>query len=102
MDSPVETTSKRTFMSIPVSLMTSTTNPFRYRVDPPSVEVDITGPPDALRKLKDRELHIYVDLGAVGDEKQFRRPLQWQCPKGMEISSISQSQVIVERISAGK
>ena len=100
LDAPIDTISKRTFSSIPVTIMTPSYGTNHYRVDPPVVEVEVTGSEDALTKLNPKDVHVFVDTTSSGDAKLFRRSLQSQVPQGLSVTSLSQNQVNVERLNS--
>ncbi len=102
LDAPIDTVSKRTFPSVPVSIMTSLYNTNHFRLDPPMVEIEITGSEDSLTRLNPRDIHIFVDVSFAGDARLFRRPLQTQVPQGLAVTSLSQNQINIERLAVAK
>ena len=102
IDAPIDTTSKRTFSAVPISILSSVYNTNRYKIDPVVVEVEVTGTEDALAKLNPRDVRVFVDAGVVGDVKLFRKQLQTQVPQGLSVTSLSLTAVNVERVTAAK
>lgn len=96
---PVVGSYSKTFPAVPITLMTAPTNTSRFNVTPTTVKVDISGPEDQLSKLQESDVHAFVDLTDVGDEKQLRRPIQAQVPKGLKVDSLQPANASVERIS---
>jgi YbbR domain-containing protein len=97
-ENPVETSSKRFFPSLPITLLTSPLNLNYFKVSPPTADVTVSGSEENLKKLQERDLHVYVDLTTVGDEKQFHGKVLTQCPSDVKVTLLSPSRVIIERI----
>ena len=101
-DSPVVSSSKRSFPALPVTLLTSPANLNRYRVDPSTVSVEVNGTETELKKLVEKDIHLYVDISDIGDEKQVRRKIETQAPRDLKVTSLSYTYANVERISGSK
>ena len=101
-ESPVVTSSTRSFPALPITLMTSSTNPNHYRVEPSTIAVDVSGTEIDLKKLQEKDVHLYVDISNVGDEKQVRRKIEAQAPRDLKITGLSLAYANVERISGPK
>lgn len=101
-ETPVVTSSTRTFPAIPVTLLTSTLSLNTFKVDPALVSVDVSGSAADLAKLVERQIHVYVDVSSAGDEKLFRRPLQAQVPGDLRVDKLSVTIATVERIPLAK
>ena len=101
-ESPVVNSSRRSFPALPITLLTSPTNLNRYRVDPPSVSVEVSGTEAELKKLQEKEVHLYVDISDVRDEKQVHRRIETQAPGDLKVTSLSQTYANVERTTGSK
>jgi YbbR domain-containing protein len=99
---PVIGSFSRTFPSIPITLLTASTNANHFRIDPSTVSVDVSGPADQLQKLQERDIHVYIDLSDVGDEKLVRRTIQAQVPKDLKVDNLNPANTTAERISNAK
>ena len=100
--SPVVGAFSRTFPALPITVLTSSTNSNRFRLSPSTVSVDVSGPADQLQKLQEREIHVYIDLSDVGDEKQLRRPIQAQVPQELKVEKLDPISTTAERITIPK
>ena len=98
-ETPVEGSFTRSFPSVPVTLLSSALNPARFQVDPPTVTVKVSGAREALARLAERQVHVFVDVSDARDEKQFRRTIQAQVPDGLQVDGLSPSNAIVERVT---
>ncbi len=101
-ETPVVTSSKRTFPSVPVELLNSPANTSRFRLDPATVEVDVIGTAVELSHLQEQQIHAYVDVSDAGDEKQFRRDIQAQVPGGLKVEHLAPAYSKVERLTSSR
>src|ERR1700722_19656411 len=101
-ESPVVTSASRSFPTIPVTLMTSPLNQYQYRVDPPTVPVEVAGTAADLGKLQEREIRAFVDLTDAHEETKLRRPIQVQVPEGVLATNLVKTFATVERVSGAK
>lgn len=99
---PVVGTFSRTFNAVPITLLTASTNNSRFRIDPATTRVDVSGPADVLQKLQEHDIHAYIDLSDVGDEKQLRRNIQAQAPRDLKVDKLDPTYTTVERVSNAK
>ncbi|HWF19860.1 MAG TPA: CdaR family protein [Verrucomicrobiae bacterium] len=99
---PVVGSYSRDFPAVPITLLTASTNANHFRIDPDVASVRISGPADQLQKLQERDIHVYIDLSDVGDEKQLRRNIQAQVPKDLKVEDLKPTYTSVERISNAK
>lgn len=97
--SPLVSRYERSFMDVPVTLVTAATNASRFRIEPATTTVDVSGPADQLQKLQKGDIHAYIDLSDVGDEKQLRRSIKAQVPGELKVDKIEPASTTVERIS---
>jgi YbbR domain-containing protein len=95
---PVVDSVTRSFSTVPITLLTSTKNLNHYHVSPPTVEVEISGAREDLAKLQEKDVHAFVNISEVGDEKQFRRPIEAQVPGDLKIEHVITNVATVERI----
>jgi YbbR domain-containing protein len=98
-ETPVVDSITRSFPTVPVTLLTATKNPNHYQVNPSTVEVEISGSRDELAKVQEKQVHAFVDISDVGDEKQFRRPIEAQVPGDLKVERVSTNTATVERIA---
>jgi YbbR domain-containing protein len=96
-ETPVVTSSRRVFPSVPVTLLTSPSNTNDYTVDPLTVTVELSGAADQLSKVTERQLHVFVDLSDAGDERRFRRYIMTQAPGNLKVERPNQIMAMVER-----
>lgn len=98
--SPVVTTSTRTFAMVPITLMMPTTNTNRFTVNPAAVSVEVSGNANELLSLRMQDIKAFVDVSDAGDQKQFRRPIQTQLPGDLKVASLSHTNASVDRITS--
>lgn len=100
--SPVVTTSTRTFAAVPIILLMPTTNTNRFTVNPTTVSVEVSGTASELFSLQLQDIKAFVDVSDAGDQKQFRRPIQAQLPADLKVASLSHTNASVDRITSAK
>jgi YbbR domain-containing protein len=101
-EAPIVNSPKRTFFDIPITLLTSSTNTNHFRIDPATTTFDVSGPEDPLLKLQEKDIHVYIDLSDLGDEKQVRRPIRVDVPKDLKVDNLKPANATAERISNSK
>lgn len=101
-ETPVVTTSKRSFPSVAVTLMTAAGNSNRYIIHPALAYVVVSGTLPDLEKLQPRDVKAFVDIIEAGDEKEFRRNIQAQVPGDLKVVSVNPTNASVERITSPK
>ena len=84
---------------MPVTILTSTPNPYHYDADPTAVAVEVSGSADDLAKLQPKQVHAFVDVTDAGDEKQFRRNIQVQVPGNLKVEGLNPTSANVERLA---
>src|SRR5579862_574591 len=81
-DSPVVPgESSRTFVSVPVTLLSSATNSGHFSVVPDTVKVIVLGKQEDLERLQLQDIRVLVDVTGTGDEIKFQKAIQVQAPK---------------------
>jgi YbbR domain-containing protein len=100
--SPVVTTSTRSFPAIPITVLSSALNTNRYRVTPLYVSVEVSGTPDVLEKLQTKQIQAVIDVSEAPEEKEFRKDIQVQVPKDLRIVGTKPIYVTVERMPVPK
>ena len=92
----------RDFPALPVTLLTASTNTNHFRIDPSTASVRVSGPADQLQKLQEPDIHVYIDLSDIGDEKQVRRPIRADVPKELKVDNLNPANATAERVSETK
>jgi YbbR domain-containing protein len=100
--SPLVTSSTRTFSMVPITLMIPATNSNRYQINPTMVSVEVRGNTNELSTLVVQDIKAFVDVSDAGDQKQFRRPIYAQLPGDLKVASLSITNVSVDRITSSK
>ncbi len=100
--SPVVTSSTRTFSMVPITLMIPATNSNRFQINPATVSVEVSGKANELLTLQIQDIKAFVDVSDAGDQKQFRRPIQTQLPGDLKVASLSYTNASVDRITSSK
>jgi hypothetical protein len=94
---PVVTVSTRSFPTVPITLMTSVNNTNQFRLNPDFVSVEVSGKPEELEKLLTEQITAFVDVTKTPDEKEVRRDIEVQVPRGFKIESFKPAVTVIER-----
>jgi hypothetical protein len=104
LESPVITSSHRTFPTIPLVLMTSATDTNRFKTSPLTVSVELSGTAEVLGRLMPGDVEALVDATDVDGETQFRRKIRVNIPQDLRVVVVSATPqyASVERIIGPK
>jgi len=100
--SPVITSSTRTFAAVPITLLMPATNTNRFVVNPSTVSVEVSGVANELLALQLQDIKAFVDVTDAGDQKQFRRTIQAQVPEGLKVAGLNPTNASIDRITSSK
>ena len=80
--------------------MTSVNNTNQFRLNPDFVSVEVSGKPEELEKLLTEQIAAFVDVTKTPDEKEVRRDIEVQVPRGFKIESFKPAVTVVERATS--
>lgn len=86
----------RLFPHQPITVMTTAQDDRVFRVEPATVEVSVSGPPDVLLQLHPGDIEAYVNLTTVMEAKRLRKRIQVYLPAGVSVSRVSPGEVFVQ------
>ena len=89
----IRSSGSRTFRQIPVSVMTSGGDRGVIRTDPAAVDVEVRGAPEALPRLRARDLRAFVDLTAAADPYRARLRVEVHTPAGISVEKVTPAEV---------
>jgi YbbR domain-containing protein len=100
--SPVVTSSARTFSVVPITLMIPATNSNRFQINPTTVTVEVSGNANELLTLQIQDIKAFVDVSDAADQSKFRRPIYVQLPGDLKVASLNPTNASVDRITSSK
>lgn len=91
-------TSPVTYGEVPVLIVASGADVHLYRVQPDTVSVTVSGPPEIMSVLQGKQIHATVDLSGVDPAKESNLrnlPVNVSMPRGVTLASVEPVQVDV-------
>ena len=87
----------RTFLNVPIVVLTSASDLGRYAVRPDTVEIELRGAPAALRQIPADLIEAYVNLVDLGATPQML-DIHVNPPSGTAVVSVTPSRIQVDRL----
>jgi YbbR-like protein len=84
-----------TYGSLPVLVVSRTSDVRDFRVVPGTVAVKVTGPSDVMAVLQANQIHPVVDLTDVATESNLKRRVEVSAPPGVTLVSVVPAEVDV-------
>jgi YbbR domain-containing protein len=85
--------SSRTFRQLPVLVLTSAGDRQVIHLDPGTVDVEVSGPPEVLPRLHARDLRPFVDLTSLKEPGPLRLRVSVHTPVGITLDKVRPAQV---------
>lgn len=89
----------RTFHRLPITVMTTATDQRIFRVSPSVVDVRVSGTPDQIDHVRDRDIHVFVDLTTVSEARDLRLRVEVYAPDGLRLVAVSPAEVVVQSLA---
>lgn len=90
----------RRFDQLPITVLTTSTDLGRYRLEPEFVSVILRGDATLLEKIKPSQIEVFVNL--TEDSPMGTRPIHVYPPEGTELVSLQPREVLVDRLLAAE
>jgi hypothetical protein len=87
--------STRTFPNLPVLAVSASADVRDFKINPGTVEVAVSGRPDVMAALADKEIHATVDLTDIEAARDSRRRVDVSIPSGVTVIRVAPSYVDV-------
>lgn len=86
-------TSKITYGSLPVAVVSRTADVHLYRIVPSEVKVTVTGSQEAIAVLQASQIRVSVDLSGFDPAKDLKRDVDVSVPPGITLISVDPDRV---------
>lgn len=83
----------RTYVSLPVRVVSATADVREFKVEPGTVQVTVAGRPEVMAALQERDIHITADLGNLHTDEDLSRPVEVSAPPGVTLIRVSPAEV---------
>jgi hypothetical protein len=94
------------FSRLPVMVLSSAADPRSFRIEPPEVSIEVSGPKDLMKDLTARDIQVLVDLTDLLVTRPpgqltnaFARKLTVNTPPGVNLVRVEPSAVRIERVA---
>jgi YbbR domain-containing protein len=92
---PLVPTDVRTFLNLPVVVMSSAEEVRDFKVSPNQVSVTVQGEARLMQSLQPKDVRVLVDLSGVRASGQLRRQIEVSTPQGISYVQVVPPQVEV-------
>lgn len=84
---------EKLFLTIPIQIVSSTSDVRTFRVEPTTVNVTLKGRPGAINRLAEREIRVLVDVTSADMHQSFRRHVDVAVPNGITVVRFEPTEV---------
>jgi YbbR domain-containing protein len=86
---------ENTYGNLPVHLLSATADVRNYHIDPDTVVVTVSGPPQTMAVLQANQLHAMVNLTNMESSHDFHLQVEVSTPAGVTLVSVDPAEVDV-------
>ena len=80
---------------LPIRLLSGSADVRAFKVEPETVSVILRGRPEALERLTETEVRVYVDLTGADLDRDFRRRIEVAVPRGLTVFNVEPADAVV-------
>jgi YbbR domain-containing protein len=84
---------ERTFLNLPVVVLSSAEDVHNFRVSPNEVEVTVRGDANVLNKLESKDIRVMVDLTGIEAARGLRKRIDVSTPAGVTHVQVAPQEV---------
>ena len=92
---PLTKSDEHTFTHLPVLVVSTASDVRAFKVDPAFVEVTVSGRPDVVNALTEKDIHVTVDLTDIEAARGLRKRVDVATPPGVTFVEASPAEVDV-------
>src|SRR5208283_3922729 len=81
------------FENLPVRILSGGADVHEFKVQPPAVAVTVIGPHDVMLALKEKDVHVTVNVTDIAASRNARQPVDVSAPPGVTLVSVEPSSV---------
>ena len=85
----------QTFQAVPVLVVSAAADVREFKVKPGTVQVTVSGKPEALAGLDARQIHVLVDLTGIPAAQDLKKRVDVSTPSGITFVSAAPAEVEV-------
>ena len=95
LTNPLVTTERLAFANLPVSVVASAADVREFKVNPNVVQVEVSGRPEVMKGLEEKDIHVTVDLTGVEQAENLRKRVEVSSPPGVTLVRVEPAEVSV-------
>jgi YbbR domain-containing protein len=92
---PLESWATRTFLDVPVLVVSAAADVREFTVRPALVQVTVSGRPEVMSALQEKEIRVTVDLTGIEAALDLKKHVDVSVPPGVTIMRLSPAEVDV-------
>ena len=92
---PLERTEPRTFLDVPVLVVSAAADVRNFKVNPSTVEVTVRGTPETMARLQDRDVRVIVDLSDIESARYLRKRVDVTMPPDVTLINVFPAEVSI-------
>ena len=82
---PLESWATRSFADVPVLVMSAAADVREFKVQPAVVQVTVSGRPEVMNALVEKEIHVVVDLTGIESARELKKHVDVSVPSGVTV-----------------
>ncbi|MCU0786019.1 MAG: CdaR family protein, partial [Verrucomicrobia bacterium] len=92
---PLESWATRTFTDVSVRVVSAAADVREFKVHPAVVQVTVSGRPEIMTALEEKEIHVAVDLTGIEAARDLKKHVDVSVPPGVTVVRLSPSELDV-------
>ena len=92
---PLSGLATQTFQTVPVLVVSAASDVREFKVRPTTVQITISGRPEAVAALDPRQIHVFVDLTGIQAAQDLKKRVDVSTPPGITFVSAQPPEVDV-------
>ena len=90
---PLESWATRTFADVSANVVSTTADVREFRVHPATVQVIVSGRPEVMAALKEKEIRVTVDLTGIEAARDLKKRVDVSVPPGVMVVRLMPAEV---------
>jgi YbbR domain-containing protein len=90
---PLESWATRTFPDVPVLAVSAAADVREFKVHPATVQVTVSGRPEIMTGLEEKEIRVAVDLTGIEAARDLRKRVDVSVPPGVTVVRVVPAEV---------
>lgn len=90
---PLESWATRTFADVSVLVVSAAADVREFKVQPATVQVTVSGRPEVMTALEEKEIHVLVDLTDIEAARELKKRVDVSVPSGVTVVRVAPAEV---------